>query len=135
LALTFNVLHRKPIVPCPGKIKTIPQARAALRWRALLRQLLVVPAAAALALIGTLRADAASGEGLLTSKEQAAARKIYVAKCAKCHRFYEPKQYSEAEWQRWIGSMSGKSKLKPDQKKLLTQYLNDYRAGKIEKTH
>ena len=69
----------------------------------------------------------------LTLKELTAARKIYVAKCAKCHRFYEPTNYSEPDWGRWMGKMSVKSKLKPDQDKLLRRYLDEYRAGRIPK--
>lgn len=67
----------------------------------------------------------------LTPPEIAQARKLYVAKCAKCHKFYEPKKYSENEWQRWMDSMSKKSKLKPSQSELLRQYLEEYRAGTI----
>jgi hypothetical protein len=33
----------------------------------------------------------------LTPKEVATGRKVYVAKCAKCHKFYEPKRYSEED--------------------------------------
>ena len=69
----------------------------------------------------------------LTPKEAAAGRKVYVAKCAKCHKFYEPKSYSEADWGRWMESMSRKSKLKTEQDKLLRGYLDDYRAGRIPK--
>jgi hypothetical protein len=69
----------------------------------------------------------------LTLKEAAAARKVYVAKCAKCHKFYEPKSYTDADWDRWMDKMSVKSKLKPEQEELLKRYLNEYRAGKIEK--
>ncbi len=39
------------------------------------------------------------------------ARGIYVGKCAKCHEFYEPRKYSEADWRKWMGKMSEKSKL------------------------
>ncbi|MBI5387974.1 MAG: hypothetical protein HZA90_25200 [Verrucomicrobia bacterium] len=67
----------------------------------------------------------------LSEKEQTAARKLYVAKCAKCHRFYEPTNYTEPNWQAWMGKMSRKSKLKPEQENLLTRFLNAYRAGQV----
>lgn len=67
----------------------------------------------------------------LTPKELAAARKIYLVKCAKCHRFYEPTDYAEPDWRRWMDSMSRKSKLKPPQEKLLNRYLDAYRAGEV----
>ena len=69
----------------------------------------------------------------LTLKEAAAARKVYVAKCAKCHKFYEPKNYTDADWEVWMGKMSRRSKLKADQEEALKRYLEDYRAGRIEK--
>jgi hypothetical protein len=65
----------------------------------------------------------------LNLKETGAGKKLYVAKCAKCHKFYEPKSYTEVEWQRWMDLMSRKSKLKSDQQDLLTRYLNEYRAN------
>ena len=67
----------------------------------------------------------------LTQQDREAARKLYVAKCAKCHRFYEPKAYPEGKWGEWMESMSRKSKLKPDQQQLLNRYLDAYRAGQL----
>lgn len=67
----------------------------------------------------------------LTLKELTAARKIYVAKCAKCHRFYEPTNYAENDWGKWMEKMNKKSKLKEDQARLLTRYLDAYRAGRL----
>jgi cytochrome c553 len=75
--------------------------------------------------------QAAEGADELTVKETDAAKKIYVAKCAKCHKFYEPKKYSEPDWGKWMDKMSVKSKLKTDQDKLLRRYLDEYRAGRI----
>jgi hypothetical protein len=65
----------------------------------------------------------------LTAKEQVAARKLYVSKCAKCHRFYDPAAYPEPEWRRWMESMARKSKLKREQAALLDRYLEAYRAN------
>ena len=67
----------------------------------------------------------------LTLKEVAAARKMYVAKCAKCHKFYEPTNYSGPDWGTWMEKMSVKSKLKGEQASLLTRYLDAYRAGRL----
>ena len=73
------------------------------------------------------------GADSLTLKEVASVRKLYVAKCAKCHKFYEPKNYSDADWEVWMGKMSRRSKLKADQEEALKRYLEEYRAGRIEK--
>lgn len=73
------------------------------------------------------------GAEQLTLKDIAAARKMYVGKCAKCHKFYDPKAYAEADWSRWITSMSRRSKLKAEQEALLKRYLQEYRTGRIER--
>ncbi len=78
-----------------------------------------------------LVAGSASGADDLTVKEMQAARNTYVAKCAKCHRFYDPLAYSEPGWQAWLEKMNRKSKLKPDQAILLRRYLAAYRAGRL----
>lgn len=78
----------------------------------------------------------AAGADSLPSTEIAAARKVYVAKCAKCHRFYEPTDYPEPAWRGWMEKMAAKSKLKPDQAALLDRYLDAYRAGHLtDKPH
>ena len=63
-----------------------------------------------LLLISVATASAGSGTDELTAKEITSGRKVYVAKCAKCHKFYEPKSYSEADWGRWMEAMSWKAK-------------------------
>jgi hypothetical protein len=50
---------------------------------------------------------------------------IYVAKCAKCHKFYDPAKYSDHEWNVWMKKMSRKARLKPEQEQALNQYINE----------
>jgi mono/diheme cytochrome c family protein len=52
-----------------------------------------------------------------------AGQKLYVAKCAKCHKFYDPAKYSDADWQMWMTKMSKKAKLKPEQQEELSRYI------------
>jgi len=78
---------------------------------------------AALLALGTARA------GDLSDREIADARKLYNAKCAKCHKFYDPGRYTEAQWSDWMARMSRKSKLKPAQEELLARYLETFRTG------
>ena len=63
----------------------------------------------------------------LSDDEILVARNLYVAKCAKCHRFYHPTDYSELDWISWMKKMSRKSKLQPDQEELLSRYLAAFR--------
>ena len=71
----------------------------------------------------------AAGTSSLSEPETKAARKIYTSKCARCHKFYDPDKYSDAEWGDWMEKMSRKAKLKPDQKELLARYLETFRDG------
>lgn len=70
----------------------------------------------------------AAGEKL-SEKEFAAARKLSAVKCAKCHKFYEPADYSQADWAGWMEKMRRKSKLKPEQFDLLARYLEEVRVS------
>src|SRR5882762_1094308 len=63
--------------------------------------------------------------------ETSAARKLYVAKGAKCHKFYDPAKYSDAEWHKWMAKMSKKSKLTPEQSEMLSRYIdNTFRSSR-----
>ena len=68
----------------------------------------------------------ASGDQLSDSDRSAAA-KLYHAKCARCHKFYDPAAYNQTEWDVWMQKMGKKSKLKPDQFALLSRYLETFR--------
>ena len=65
----------------------------------------------------------------LSSQEIAAAKKIYITKCAKCHKFYDPAAYNQSEWDEWMVKMGKKSKLKPNQYALLSRYLATLRGS------
>ena len=64
----------------------------------------------------------------LSSQESKTAHKLYTAKCAKCHEFYDPKAYSQPEWDSWMEKMRKKSKLKTEQFDLLSRYLGQIRS-------
>ena len=69
----------------------------------------------------------AGGEEL-SSKEIKDARKLYTAKCARCHKFYDPTDYNDQEWDAWLKKMGRKSRLKPPQYDLLSRYLASVRT-------
>lgn len=68
-----------------------------------------------------------AGVPLLDDEQVAAARTLYIAKCASCHKFYPPGNYSEAEWNSWMRKMSRKAKLKPTEEETLRNYLRLFR--------
>ncbi len=56
-------------------------------------------------------------------------RKLYVGKCAKCHKLYDPAKYSDQQWQVWMDKMSRKAKLQPEQTELLSRYTEGSLRG------
>lgn len=77
----------------------------------------------------------ASAAGL-SVQEISDATRLYVAKCARCHKFYNPAEYGDAEWHSWMTKMSRKARLKQDQQDLLSRYLEAFRTaqkGNVEK--
>ena len=76
---------------------------------------------AALVAIGAARAAE------LSAGEIADARRLYNAKCAKCHKFYDPAKYDAAAWNQWMTKMSKKARLKEAQTELLGRYLGSFR--------
>ena len=84
-----------------------------------------LPAFILFAVLGLVLPPAEAAE--LSPKETADARKIYVAKCAKCHELYDPKAYSDTQWDIWMQKMGKKSKLKPAQLQLVVRYTDTLR--------
>ena len=82
----------------------------------------IVPAPAEAAL-------AAERAGMLPAEISRAAD-LYPLKCAKCHKFYDPAPYPDAEWRTWMTKMSKKSRLEPDEDHLLTRYLDAARLAR-----
>ena len=54
--------------------------------------------------------------------------KLYSLKCAKCHKLYDPADYGDAEWHRWMSRMSKKAHLKSDEREILALYLDAFRS-------
>ena len=73
--------------------------------------------------------DSAS-PGNLTREELREAARLYTAKCARCHKFYDPADYNDAEWQMWMSKMNRKARFKSDQAQLLSRYLETFRTAR-----
>lgn len=68
-----------------------------------------------------------AGASDLSPRQLHDARDLYDVKCAKCHKFYDPAEYSQQEWDVWMRKMSRKAKLKSAQSELLGKYLQTFR--------
>jgi cytochrome c5 len=57
-------------------------------------------------------------------------RKIYTGKCARCHKLYDPTNYDDAAWDKWMQNMKSKAKLNDQQYRQLSEYLQTVREKK-----
>jgi len=96
----------------------------------LMRGLLILWAAA-LFIIGSTNALRA---GDLSDSELKAARRLYIAKCAKCHKLHDPAGYTDSEWTSWMAKMAKKARLKKDQEEELSRYLETMRKPAVKAT-
>jgi len=69
------------------------------------------------------------GADLISTEDATAGRALYVNKCARCHKFYDPANYNAGEWRNWMNKMSRKAKLQPEQREQLERYLDAFRTG------
>lgn len=69
----------------------------------------------------------AAGAAELSATELKDARKLYNAKCARCHKWYDPAAYTDAEWRKWMTSMNKKARVRGAQAELLGRYLDSFR--------
>ena len=72
-------------------------------------------------------ADGSARAAGLADEEIVAAKQLYLTKCARCHKFYDPANYAAPEWDSWMNKMAKKSKLTPDQHAVLSRYLDAFR--------
>lgn len=58
-----------------------------------------------------------------STPDEAAGRKVYTGKCARCHKLYEPTRYDDRAWDSWMTKMREKAKLNADQYRQLSTYV------------
>jgi hypothetical protein len=66
----------------------------------------------------------------LSPKDEVTAKKLYSLKCAKCHDFYNPADYNDADWHSWMVKMKKKSRLNSNDYDLVLRYTDLLRAQK-----
>src|SRR5262249_15973972 len=76
-----------------------------------------VPASAPL--VGT---DQVKAVAPLSPEQLPQAAQIYLNKCARCHKPYNPAAYSDSAWQQWVVKMNKKAHLNPEQQEVLVRY-------------
>lgn len=77
-----------------------------------------------------LAAPFALGAGPSPSPENIeAGRKVYTAKCLRCHPPYAPNEYPAGEWARWMEKMRRKAKLSDGDAAKLSAWADTVRAN------
>ncbi len=56
------------------------------------------------------------------------ANDLYLTKCTKCHKLYDPKSYNDEQWDGWMKKMKKKAHLSGEQDALIRQYLDSLRS-------
>jgi hypothetical protein len=69
-----------------------------------------------------------AGATELSGKDISAGKKLYTAKCARCHEFYDPVKYNDETWKTWMEKMRRKANLNDEQYKRLSDYLQLMRS-------
>ena len=87
---------------------------------------------ALLVVVLALLGSSSSQGGEFSSVQIKDARKLYLSKCAKCHKLHDPAKYTDEKWDEWLGKMEKKSKLKPEQADLLARYIAAGKSGVVQ---
>ncbi len=58
--------------------------------------------------------------------EEAAARRLYLAKCTLCHGAVEPSEHRRAEWPALVDHYGIRARLKAEDKARILAYLEDH---------
>jgi hypothetical protein len=67
--------------------------------------------------------------GEISAADAEQATSLYKMKCARCHKFYSPADYTDSEWNGWMKKMSKKARLTAPQKDLLSRFLDTFRPS------
>ena len=79
--------------------------------------------------------DAAAAQSVGLKLEQVdEASKLYSAKCLRCHKSYDPRAYTDKQWQTWMTKMNRKAHLDSGQQDLLGRYLKAVRDTPVSPT-
>ena len=57
------------------------------------------------------------------------AKQLYLMKCSKCHRLYDPKEYDDFHWSNWMVKMKKKAHLNDEQYGKIVHYVESLRKG------
>ena len=69
--------------------------------------------------------------GISHAEDFVKAQDLYLTKCAKCHKLYEPKDYEDDSWSAWMNKMKKKAHLSEEQYGLILSYTEKLRKGEV----
>ncbi|MFA6563823.1 MAG: hypothetical protein WCV00_18110 [Verrucomicrobiia bacterium] len=80
-------------------------------------------------IIAAALASCGAGAAEPSAAELAAGAKLNRAKCAKCHKLYDPAAYDESAWNGWMTKMRQKARLTDSDYAALRAYLDSQRPA------
>lgn len=61
------------------------------------------------------------------AEELSKAKDLYLTKCTKCHKLYDPVPYDDEKWAGWMQKMKKKAHLSQEQYELISRYAEKIR--------
>ena len=71
-----------------------------------------------------LPAETETAKAVALTPELTEGQNLYSNNCAKCHKLFEPKKFTQEEWQPILVKMQKKAKLDDVQMASITNYIN-----------
>ncbi len=63
------------------------------------------------------------------SRPEGQGKDLYLTKCTKCHKLYDPTTYEDDPWASWMRKMKKKAHLSDEQYELISGYLESLRKN------
>lgn len=79
--------------------------------------------------MGGLVVSQAAGD--ISGKQLAKDRRVYLVRCARCHKAYNPADFETETWNRWMRKMRKKARVKSDEEwEQIKRYLTSLKTSK-----
>lgn len=66
---------------------------------------------------------------IIYAEDLSKAKDLYLTKCAKCHKFYDPSGYDDKKWCQWMEKMRKKAHLDSEEYNLIVIYCDSLRKS------
>ena len=56
-------------------------------------------------------------------------KELYLSRCSRCHKLYDPRDYDAARWDYWMEKMKKKARLNDPQYQAIRRYAESLRES------